>query len=59
MKEFMIIAMLRLPACICFIGAIYILSIGVTSGWGWLLFIGVLCCGSSISYKDDGAKVKE
>lgn len=55
MKDFFIIALYRLPSCICFIGAIYLMIIGVTSGWGWLIFAGVLCCGS-ISQKDDKDK---
>ena len=34
MKDLATLALLRLPTCICFAGAIYLLSIGITSGWG-------------------------
>jgi hypothetical protein len=50
MKDLAIVAMLLLPACICFGGAVYLMATGVVYGWGWLLFIGVLC--SSISYNN-------
>ena len=62
MKGLATLALLRLPTCLCFAGAIYLLAIGVTSGWGWLIFAGILCCGSSFSYKEndcDKGKVKE
>lgn len=45
MKQFLTIALLLLPCCICFGGAVYLLAIGSTQGWGWLLFIGLLCSG--------------
>lgn len=32
-----------LPTWLCFIGAFYLLVTGVAVGWGWLLFIGLLC----------------
>lgn len=41
----------RLPVCICFLGAIYLLATGVTVGWGWLIFAGLLCTGGSYSFK--------
>lgn len=56
MKGLATLALLRLPTAICFIGAIYLLAIGVTSGWGWLIFAGILCCGGSFSYKEDDNK---
>ncbi len=31
-----------LPAVICITGAVITIALGVTSGWGWLLFIGLL-----------------
>ncbi len=31
------------PTWLCFIGAFYLLVTGVAVGWGWLLFIGLLC----------------
>lgn len=62
MKGLATLVLLRLPTCLCFAGAIYLMAIGVTSGWGWLVFAGILCCGGSFSYKEndcDKEKVKE
>ena len=53
MKSLALLALLRLPSCICFIGAIYIMSLGITAGWGWLILAGILCCGGSFSYKEN------
>lgn len=34
MKGLAVLVLYRLPACICFLGAIYIISLGITAGWG-------------------------
>ena len=52
MKDIVFITILLLPCCICFAGAVYLLSIGATQGWGWLLFVGALCSG--VKYKNKG-----
>lgn len=59
MKGLATLTLLRLPTCLCFAGAIYLLAIGVTSGWGWLIFAGILCCGGSFSYKENGSDKEE
>jgi NADH:ubiquinone oxidoreductase subunit 2 (subunit N) len=53
MKQLLTIALLLIPCCICFAGAVYLLAIGSTQGWGWLLFIGLLCSGVSYNTKVD------
>lgn len=35
----------NLPSCICFLAAGYLLATGVTFGWGWLIFAGIVCIG--------------
>lgn len=37
----------NLPSCICFLAAGYLLAIGVISGWGWLIFAGIVCIGEA------------
>lgn len=58
MHSLMILLLMRLPVCICFGGVIYLLAIGVTTGWGWLIFAGIfcLCTGGSFTYKKDTDK---
>lgn len=34
MKELAVIVLLSLPSSICFLGVIYIMSLGITAGWG-------------------------
>lgn len=32
----------NLPSCICFGGAVLLLALGMTNGWGWLIVAGLL-----------------
>lgn len=56
MQALLTLLLLRLPMCICFGGAVYLIAIGATQGWGWLLLVGALCGGGSYSYKSDKDK---
>lgn len=51
MKSVMICLFCKLPSIVCFAGATYIMSLG-GSGWGWLIFAGILVSTNFIS-KDE------
>lgn len=59
MQAILALMLLRLPPCICFAGAVYLIAIGVTSGWGWLILVGVVCGGGEYTFKSDDKKDKD
>lgn len=40
----------NVPAMICFVGASFVAAAG-HDGWGWLIFVGLLCCTSPTSLR--------
>lgn len=53
MKSPLMMFFANLPSVVCFGAAGYLLAIGREVGWGWLLFVGLLCCGGTYASNSD------